>query len=44
MNKFELVATVTKCATIVSVVFIVAQFGLNVNFDKNKFTDLSEYK
>jgi len=43
MNKYELVSIATKCVTIVSVVFIAAHFGLNVSFDKNKFTDLADY-
>ena len=39
MNKYDLVAKVSKYVTIVSVVFIAAHFGLNVKFDKNKFFD-----
>jgi hypothetical protein len=42
MNKYELVAKVSKYATVVSVIFIAAHFGLNVSFDKNKFTDLNK--
>ena len=41
MNKYELVAKVSKYVTIVSVVFIAAHFGVNISFDKNKFQDLN---
>ena len=34
MNKYELIAKVTKYATIVTSIYIVSHFGLNVYFDK----------
>ena len=43
MNKYELVAKVSKYMTIVSVVFIAAHFGVNISFDKNKFEDLNAH-
>lgn len=36
MNKFELAATVSKYVAVVSCVFLIGHFGLNVSFDKNK--------
>ena len=33
MNKYELIAKVTKYATIVASIYILAGFGLNVYFD-----------
>ena len=36
MNKYDLVAKVSKYVAIVSVVFIAAHFGANVSFDKPK--------
>ena len=36
MNKYDLAARVTMYAAIVSCVFLVGHFGLNVSFDKVK--------
>lgn len=36
MNKYELAATVSKYVAIVSGVFLIGHFGLNVSFDKTK--------
>lgn len=36
MNKFELAAKVSKYVAVVTGVFLVGHFGLNVSFDKNK--------
>lgn len=36
MNKYELAAKVSKYVAIVSGIFLVSHFGLNVSFDKNK--------
>jgi hypothetical protein len=36
MNKYELAATVSKYAAIVTGVFLIGHFGLNVSFDKAK--------
>jgi hypothetical protein len=37
MNKYELIAKVTVCVTVVTTVFMAGHFGLNVSFDKKKF-------
>jgi len=34
MNKYELIAKVSKYAAIVSTVFIISHFGLNISFDE----------
>lgn len=34
MNKYELAAKVTAYVAVVSCVFLVGHFGLNVSFDK----------
>ena len=36
MNKYDLAAKVTMYGAIVSCVFLVGHFGLNVSFDRNK--------
>jgi hypothetical protein len=33
MNKFELIGVVSKYVAVVSVVFLVSKFGLNISFD-----------
>lgn len=36
MNKYELAAKVTMYAAVVSSVFLIGHFGLNVSFDRVK--------
>jgi hypothetical protein len=36
MNKYDLAAKVTMYIAVVSSVFLVGHFGLNVSFDKGK--------
>lgn len=36
MNKYELAAKVSKYVAVVTGVFLVGHFGLNVSFDRNK--------
>lgn len=42
MDKYKLTGKISKYASIVVVFFIAAHYGMNISFDKNKFTDLNE--
>lgn len=35
MNKYDLIAKVAKYATVITTVYCLGKFGLNIYFDKN---------
>lgn len=41
MNKYELAAKVAKYATIITSIYLVGRFGINVYFDNNKKTTVT---